>query len=99
MPTVQSALPKAIDSDATHRPRKLLVEQRDALVILPCGNRLQIGMDVCEVPVGEDLLLVRRHGAVAVADEYVHCGERHRVWGELRADAALSGVAVALPAA
>src|SRR4051812_5572405 len=47
----------------------LLIEQRDALVVLRRRDRRQIGVYVGEVGVREDLLRIRRHLAVGVAHE------------------------------
>src|SRR5258706_14326607 len=78
----------------------LLIEQRNALVVLRRRNRLKIRVDVGEVGVREHRLLIRRHWAVAVANEDGEGLERHRLRREgLAGDAALSDGAVALPAA
>jgi hypothetical protein len=83
------------------RPRvSLLIQKRNALVVLRRWNRLEIGVDVGEVRVRQDRLLIRRHGAVAVANEDGERLERHRLRREgLAGGAALSHGAVALPAA
>src|SRR5262245_13958291 len=47
----------------------LAAEQRDALVVLGLGQRLQPGVDIGEVGVGEDRALVGRHPAAGVAHE------------------------------
>src|SRR5262249_15480401 len=78
----------------------LLVEQRDALGIRRLRDRLQIGVNILEIPGRQDRLRVRRHGAVGGADESREWVDRQGTRRGLGAGApALSWHAVTLPAA
>src|SRR5579872_5106632 len=76
------------------------VEKRNALRVPPLRDRLQIGVDVRQILVGEDLLAEWRHVAVGGTHEGLQRLERDRIGCELEArHTALPLVAVALPAA
>ena len=79
---------------------RLLIQQRDGLVVRRLRDRLQIGVDVGQILVREHRLAVGRHGAIGGAHEGRERLDRHRVGRELRAgDPALPHGAVAAPAA
>src|SRR6476659_1268400 len=80
--------------------RALLVEQGNILVIRPLRDRLQVGVDIGEVVVGEDRLRVRWHGTIAGAHEGGECLDRQWIRRKPRAGLpALTLGAVTLPAA
>src|SRR6516162_5305220 len=78
----------------------LLVEQGNVLVIRRLGDRLQIGVDIREVVVGQDRLRIGRHGAIGGAHESGERLDRDGIWRELGpGDTALGLHAVTLPTA
>src|SRR6516165_4668843 len=79
---------------------RLLVQERNALVVRGLRNRLQPGMDVGELLVRENALLVRRHGAVGGAHEGRERLDRKRIGCKFgTGDPTLALETVTLPAA
>ena len=74
-------------------------DERDVLRVRSLRDRLQIGVDVGEIAVGEDLLAIGGHRAIGHAHKARQCVERKRIGSEpWPGHGSLSHRAVALPA-
>src|SRR5258705_1197356 len=72
-------------ADERFSASRLLGEQRDRLIVGRLRDRRQIGLDVRHGLVRQHSLPLRRHRAIAVADEGRHRFERQRIRRKLRA--------------